>query len=385
MTDQQQTALTYSPAQFDFVKQKPANATAAWSGSRGAEGNSTEGSSHEQQSGSKSSDSQKAPVRLPDAPLPIRKMPVPSAQPAKALPALNIARAPGHPAPILKEQPALPLRPASSSSNPPWKRAFRPDPMLTKKDDPPLLSRLANLTKATAPPVTGTHVAGVVPPHSSYHCQQEGLTPQPAAQAHQAHVDQSTTETSPAHVLSHSQHSPRAKGLLPSQTSPSHAYQCSAPSLHARSQADPNGLSVKEAKAESVLDQFCRGAQAETPAAQPTPHAHPPEPEAKPKSTLRSRLCLQRPAAPVSPAPAVAHPHSSDIAATAAQSTDGAGHSQGSDSGKALDNSAASEPGGLFSAPGWASAAGTPSAEHSMPARQVRGQHFHTGSSAVQV
>ncbi len=163
MADQAPDAqLAYCPAQFDLVKSV---ATAACQlDLNNAEANSQDIRSAEGQSTSMAADRQiKQTVRLPDAPLAIRKMPFPSAVPARAAPGVHAAKAPHQSASVFKEQPALPLRPAPSGG-PAWKRVVRSAPMLTKKDDSPLLSRLAKLTNATGTPVTSGHVAGVVPP-----------------------------------------------------------------------------------------------------------------------------------------------------------------------------------------------------------------------------
>lgn len=254
-----QAPAVYCPAQFEFIKQKPTTAECQLTPEGTASDILMSGDTREQP-GSHPADSQTKPIRLPDAPLAIRKMP--SSGPAKAAIAIPTSYGSSTLAATFEEQPALPLRP-TPSSGPAWKRIARPAPVLAKKDNPSLLSRLSRLTSSNGTPIPSRHVAGVVPPQSSPPLSLSAAPSQQAVQAsQQSQRGQSSVRTYPE-PYAEPQHSPMSSRQLP---------------------------------LESPL------AQAHDAAPQPTPPAHPTEPEVKPKSTLRSRLRLQRPAA-VTPPP----------------------------------------------------------------------------------
>ena len=325
----------YCPAQFEFVKQKPKTAVSQLS-PKDSDANTVSGTSITRQNGSQSADSQPKPIRLPDAPLAMRQMPF--ACPAKAPSAVQTAKSSNQLAATFQEHPALPLRPAPSSS-PAWKRGVRPAPGLTKNSDSSLLSRLSKLTSANGSPIPSGHVAGVVPPHASLHSSHHSphhcpRVPHPRAASHQAAQAQQRqhfSSTADHGVRPHSQHSPGSSKQVASGAAWDHAHKPDTQTKQGfaqRLQADPSATAastVGPGKPDHAAAQSWhlweehgpsgsvevhggqgegRGAgQGHSPASQPSPPSQPTEPQVKPKSTQRSRLRLQRPAAvPASPA-----------------------------------------------------------------------------------
>ena len=338
MSDQATAAQhVYCPAQFEFVKQKPKTAASQLS-PKGACANTVGSTSTTGQNGSQAADSQPQPIRLPDAPLAIRQMPL--ACPTKASSGVQTAKSSNQLAATFQEQPALPLRPAPSSS-PAWKRVVRPASGLTKNSDISLISRLSKLTNANGSPVPSGHVAGVVPPHSSYQSSLRSShqaphhpphLPHPSATSHQAaRTQQRELSSSTAdHNACPQSHSPRSGRQVAAgaacdgahkldtqakhgithrlQTDPSAPVpalaelpvpnQTAAPPKQRWEEHDPSGSMEVDGEAE----------QAHSPAPQPSPPSQPNEPQVKPKSTQRSRLRLQRPlGTAVTPSPAATH------------------------------------------------------------------------------
>ena len=329
----------YCPAQFEFVKQKPKIAVSQLS-PKDSDANTVNGTSTTRQNGSQAADSQPKPIRLPDAPLAIRQMPF--ACPTKAPSGVHTAKSSNQLAATFQEQPALPLRPAPSSS-PAWKRVVRPAPGMTKNGDSSLLSRLSKLTSASGSPIPSSHVAGVVPPHSSHQSSLHSShqpphhsphLPHPRATSHQAAQAQSrqhSSSTADHDARPQSQHPPTSSRQVGAGAACDHAHK---PDIQAkqgidqRLQAHPSAAvasTVGPAKPDHAAAQSrhrweehdpCEsmevdGGQGEGGvadhsyplASQPSPPSHPKEPQVKPKSSQRSRLRLQGPAA-VTPSPA---------------------------------------------------------------------------------
>lgn len=316
----------YCPEQCEFVKQKPATAACQLS----PEGTCADALStgHTRgQPGIQAAGSQPKPVRLPDAPLAIRKMP--SAGPIRAASATPTSKPFNQLAATFEEQPALPLRP-TPSSGPAWKRIARPAPVLAKKDNPSLLSRLSKLTSAGGPPVPSRHVAGVVPPQSpaSLLCFSVAASQQ-ALQATQQRQKDLSNVTAYHQAWPDSQQSPQPSRQSPPGVVPDHEHrpnactqQVTGHPLHshpsatvvaqpakpdrsaAQSMSDNHHWTQDDVSVPTGGEERREGGgveRAHAPAPQPTPPSYPTEPEVKPKSTLRSRLRLQRPVAVTTP------------------------------------------------------------------------------------
>ena len=355
MLDQAPAAQhAYCPAQFEFVKQKPKSAACQLSPELTGS-TIVKGPGIIRQSGSQSADSQLRPIRLPDAPLAIRQMPF--AAPTNTPSGNPTAKTSDQLAATFQEQPALPLRPAPSTG-PAWKRVMRPAPVSTKAADSPLISRLSKLTSANRSP--GGHVAGVVPPHSSpqpshqpshqpslhsSHRSPHHSPPLPGAtattyQAVQQQDRKYSSRTADLDVPSQSHHSPSSHRQVAADSACgyAHTHKPDTQAKQSMNQRWHGHLSATVAEPAKVAEpampdqaaaqsrhtweedgadgslEGVKGGhgegggveEADSPAPQTSPPSHPSEPQVKPKSTQRSRLRLQRPAA-VTPSPAAPH------------------------------------------------------------------------------
>ena len=330
----------YCPAQFEFVKQKPKIA-ASKSSPKGSGANTVSSTSTAEQNGSQAADSQLKHIRLPDAPLAIRQMPL--ACPTKVPSGVQTVKSSNQLTATFKEQPALPLRPAPSSS-PAWNRSVRQAPGLIKTCDTSLISRLSKLTSAKGSPLPSGHVADVVPPHysqqSSLHSSHQSShqpphhppLPHPSAisQAAQAQEREHSGSTADHNARPQSQHSPGSSRQLLAGAACDHAHKPDTqakqgtahrlqtyPSATAPAPAElpmPNQMAAQSKHRWEEYDHSwsmevdCEVEQAHSPATQPSPPSQPDEPQVKPKSTQRSRLQLQRPlGTAVTPSPAATH------------------------------------------------------------------------------
>lgn len=303
-----------SDSHFDFIKPKPRNDASGQlraAASKCSASSATGLQLTTQPAVRTAAQSRPGAVRLPDAPaLPIRKMPIP-------LPAVNNMRSARCPQPIVvhkdtpstpHQQPLLPMH-GCSSAGAGWKQVTRPTPSLTKRDDPPLLSRLAKLTSSTgsATAAAGNHVAGVLPAHP------------PQEQSH-GHLSTAQQVAQPHQIYSRLP-GVSASGVLPQQKAPA---QASAPP--AQSTPQPLSGSAQEVISHSKTDTHTThpagtdtgtypgvdqpGAIAASESAEfagnsgaNSPEAHSPAPQAQSlsvpdktsKSASRSRLRLQRP------------------------------------------------------------------------------------------
>lgn len=234
MTDQRSAAQqAYTLSHFNFLQQKPklkntCDLPAEASRAADVSGPDSILASQSMTSKPRAAESQSVLVRLPDAPaLPVRKTstPLPPANFARSEMCLQSGKLVDHKVPSHQQQPLLPLRPSPSTSAG-WKRVIRPGPAATKKDDPPLLSRLAKLTNASTLSVaSGSHVAGVLPAHVPQERHSHGSAVPPAAQPQQNHDPAASTarhdllSQQQASALGFSSQSPTAEGSL--QSTPS--------------------------------------------------------------------------------------------------------------------------------------------------------------------
>ena len=287
MSDQQPAAQhAYRPTQFQFLRHNKKQHTACELSAVGpkAPGATTTGFTHASQSLIKNTAAEggPAPVRLPEAPLlPIRKLstPLPSGSNVRSVSALQPARLPDHAAPSHQHQPLLPLHaPPLASAG--WKRALRRESTPARKDAPPLLSKLAKLTGSSGTVMSsGSHIAGVLPPPCASH---EPMGHDAASlNAAQSYPRQGSC-TSAAVVNLPSQ---KLTGLSqPSKHGSTHNRQTAIQpspneSLHKPAAGTP-ASSLSEAHSPAQSSQ------------RPTELFVPAD---KPKSTLHSRLRLQRP------------------------------------------------------------------------------------------
>ena len=300
-----------SDSHFDFIKPKPRNDASGQLGAAASKYSASCATGLQltaQPAVRTATQSRPGAVRLPDAPaLPIRKMPTP-------LPAANNMRSARCSQQIVvhkdtpstpHQQPLLPMH-GSISAGAGWRQVTRPTPSLTKRDDPPLLSRLAKLTSSTGS-AAGQHVAGVLPAHPPQEQRCGHLsTAQQVAQPHQIY---SRLPGVPASGVLPQQKPPAQASCPPAQSTPQ-PLSGSAQEVISHSKTDTHtsrpagtvtgsypGVDQPGATAAAASTELAGNGGANS------PDAHSPVPQAQSlsvpdktsKSASRSRLRLQRP------------------------------------------------------------------------------------------
>ena len=306
VTDQYQAAptqLAYNPALFGFVKQRPAVPAVSLEGHNTQAASMRDSSRMEHRNDSSKVDRQNPCVRLPDAPLAIRKMPAPSVHCATGAYRGSATFVPPHSPLALQQQTALPLRPASSSSS--ARKSSQTCPSsLSKSYATPLLTKLTKLTSVPEAQVTSGHVAGVVPPHT---CSLSGCginsqlsRPAPLSTTEQTSSGAPLEDAPPeAQLLSGSDRQELANTCLPNP--------CNLHSAHLQPSIDSGAGELADTviaaadKPPDTAASYQSAVLSQPSASQPTPPTQLHEPDTKPKSAVRSRLRLQRLAAPGSP------------------------------------------------------------------------------------